>query len=248
MKIVAVGGGEIGRPGTSIETEKIDRETIKLSGKKNPKVLFIPTASSDSDGYVEVVKKYFGKRLGCHVDVLYLIKNRLSKQEIRKKILTADIVYVGGGNTLKMMNVWRKLGVDKILKTAGEKGVVLSGVSAGAVCWFRYANSDSRRFTNPKAPMIRVGGLGLVPALCCPHYNGERQRKPELRKMMKNTPGIAIALDNCAAMEIIGDQYRIITSKQHAGAYRVFWSKGKLHEEQILITKNLTKITPLLAK
>src|SRR3989344_5093693 len=135
MKIVAVGGGEIGRPGTSIETEKIDKETIKLSGKKHPKLLFIPTASSDSEGYVEVVKKYFGKRLGCKVDVLRLLKSKPNRREIRKKILGTDIVYVGGGITLKMMAVWRKLGVDSILEVAVRKGIVLSGVSAGAVCW-----------------------------------------------------------------------------------------------------------------
>ncbi|HBV01087.1 MAG TPA: peptidase E [Candidatus Taylorbacteria bacterium] len=248
MKIVAVGGGEIGRPGTPIETEKIDKETIKLSGKKHPKLLFIPTASSDSEGYVEVIKRYFGKRLGCRVDILYLLKNKPSRQEIRKKIMGADIVYAGGGNTLKMMIVWRKSGVDKILKEAARKGTIFSGVSAGAVCWFNYANSDSRRFTNPKAPMIRVKGLGLVPALCCPHYNGEWQRKPALKKMMKKTAGVAIALDNCAAMEIVGNTYRIITSKPHVGAYRVFWSKGKSHHEHILSSGEFLPLSELMAK
>lgn len=238
MKIVAVGGGEIGRPGTSIETEKIDREIIKLSGKKHPKLLFIPTASSDSEGYVEVVKKYFGKRLGCKVDVLYLLRERPSKQDIRRKILGTDIVYVGGGNTLKMMKRWRKLWVDKILKEAAKRNIVLSGVSAGAVCWFRYANSDSHRFTNHKAPMIRVKGIGLIPALCCPHYNSERERKPALKNMMKKTPGVAIALENCSALEITNDVYRIVTSKTHAGAYKVYWDRGRFCEERIpLVTK-----------
>ena len=248
MKIMAIGGGEIGRPGFPIETEKIDRETIRLSGKKHPKLLFIPTASSDSEGYVDVVKKYFGQRLGCRVDSLLLLKEKKSKQAIRKKILDSDIVYVGGGNTLKMMIVWRKLGVDKILKEASGMGVILSGVSAGAICWFKYTNSDSRKFTNPKSPMIRVMGLGLVSALCCPHYNGERERKPQLRKMMRNTPGIAVALDNCAAIEIVDNQYRIITSKPSAGAYKVFWSKGKPHEVRVLITNEFKSLSQLLAK
>lgn len=248
MKIVAVGGGEIGRPGTPIETEKIDRETIKLSGKKHPKLLFVPTASSDSLGYVEIVKKYFGERLGCEVDVLLLLKGKPRRQEIRNKILSSDIVYVGGGNTLKMMKLWRSLGVDEILREAANKDVVLSGVSAGAVCWFKYANSDSRRFTNPKAPMIRVKGIGLIPALCCPHYNGERQRKPDLKKMMRRTSGVAIALDNCVAMEIIGETYRIISSKPHVGAYRVYWNKGKFYHEDISQTENFCPINDLMKK
>ncbi len=74
MKIIAIGGGEIGRPGYPVETTKIDKEIIALSGKKIPRVLFIPTASGDSNGYTEVFNKYFGKRLGCKTDVLYLKK------------------------------------------------------------------------------------------------------------------------------------------------------------------------------
>ena len=80
-KIVAIGGGEIGRQGYPVETTVIDRETVRLTGKKKPKLLFLPTASSDSDGYVKVVKKHFGKRLGCEVEALYLIKPKISNSE-----------------------------------------------------------------------------------------------------------------------------------------------------------------------
>ena len=73
-KIVVIGGGEIGRPGYPVETTKIDKEIIKLTGKKKPKLLFIPTASSDSELYVRCINKHFGKLLGCKIDVLYLIK------------------------------------------------------------------------------------------------------------------------------------------------------------------------------
>jgi len=63
---------------------KIDKEIISLTEKKNPRLLFIPTASSDSESYFEVVKKHFGRRLGCKTDVLYLINKELSKIEIVK--------------------------------------------------------------------------------------------------------------------------------------------------------------------
>ncbi len=72
-KIVAIGGGEIGRPGYPVETTVIDNEIIRQTGKTNPHLLFIPTASSDSTSYYEVVKKHFGDDLGCFTDVLYLI-------------------------------------------------------------------------------------------------------------------------------------------------------------------------------
>jgi len=174
QKIVAIGGGEIGRPGFPIETTSIDKEIISLSGKEKPKLLFIPTASSDSESYFEVVKKHFGKRLGCAVDVLYLLKNKHPKGEIEKKILNSDIIYVGGGNTLKMMKTWRKLGVDTILLKAYKKGIVLSGVSAGAICWFSFGNSDSLLFSKRNAPMIKVRGLGFINLLFCPHYDVEK--------------------------------------------------------------------------
>src|SRR5271166_3117174 len=110
--IVAIGGGEIRARGTA----PIDREIIRLTRKKNPKLLFIPTASSDSERYWKHVQEYFGKFLKCKTDVLFLIKEQPSKQQIRQKILSADIIYVGGGNTLKMMRLWRRRGVDKLLK------------------------------------------------------------------------------------------------------------------------------------
>lgn len=247
-KIVALGGGEIGRPGYPIETTKIDKEIIKLTGKKNPKLLFIPTASSDSESYFRVVKKYFGKRLGCKTDVLYLIKEKLSKKEIRGKILRSDVIYVGGGDTLKMMKIWRKKGADKILKEAWEKGIVLSGLSAGSICWFRWGNSDSRRFTNPNAGLIKVSGLGLINAFHCPHFNFEKDRKPNLKRMMKRTPGIAIAIENCCAIEVIDDKYKIIDSKQLANAYKVYWKGNKYHEERIKKEKKLRLLNDLLRK
>ena len=206
--IIAIGGGEIGRPGYPIETTQIDKEIIRLTGKKNPRLLFIPTASSDSESYYEVVKKYVGNKLGCKTGVLYLIKEKLSKKEIEEKILKSDIIYVGGGDTLKMMNVWRKNGVDKILKQAYEKGIILSGISAGSICWFKSGISDSKRFTNPNADLIKVSGLGLINALHSPHYDFEKNRKPDLKKMMKKNSGVAIAIDNCCAIEVIEDKFK----------------------------------------
>src|SRR5271157_4554404 len=115
--IVAIGGGEIGRPKKEggfepIETTTIDKEIIRLTGKTHPRLLLIPTATDDSPEYFEVVSKHFGKKLGCRCDVLYLSNSKQTKQEIRARILGSDIIYVGAGNTLNMLMVWRKLGVD----------------------------------------------------------------------------------------------------------------------------------------
>lgn len=247
-KIIAIGGGEIGRPGHPIETSEIDKEIIRRTDKQKPNLLFIPTASSDSEGYVQVITDYFGKKLGCEIDVLYLIKEKPTKIDIERKVFRADIIYVGGGNTLKMMKVWRACSLDKILLEAHKKGIILSGVSAGAVCWFKYANSDSRKSINPEADYIKVKGLNLINALYCPHYNFEKERKAGLKIMMKKTAGIALAFDNCTAIEIIADKYRILSSKNTANAYKVYWKKGKFYEQKIEKTEEFSLLEELLKK
>lgn len=239
----------MGRPGVKNETMLIDREIINQSGKKNPKLLFIPTASSDAVGYVTSVKNHFGKKLGCRIDSLELIAKKYSKKEISDKILNSDIIYVGGGNTLKMMKIWRKFGVDKIMQKAADKGIVLSGLSAGSICWFRYGNSDSARFgKNKEASMMRVKGLDMIPALHCPHYDIEKGREGSLKNMMKKNSVVAIAIDNCSAIEIIGDQYRILKSKKTANSYKVFWKGGKYFKELIPSSKELQSLEVLLKK
>lgn len=245
-KIIAIGGGEIGRRGVKNETIHIDREIIKLTGKNKPKLLFVPTASMDADGYVDTIKTYFGEKLGCDVDVLTLFKTVYGQKELENKILKTDIVYVGGGNTLKMMKLWRKFGVDMLLKKAYNKGVVMSGISAGSICWFRYGNSDSSRFgKNKEASMIRVSGLDLLPFLHCPHYDIEQGREESLKSMMKKTTGIAVALDNCAAIEVVGDKFRIIRSKQTANAYKVYWRNGEYFKEKILVSQKMRLLSEI---
>ena len=248
MKIIAIGGGEIGRPGFPIETRKIDKEIISLSGKKNPRFLFVPTASSDSESYFNTAKKYFGGKLKCQVDCLYLMNKKLSKKEIREKILNSDIIYVGGGNTLKMMNVWRRQGVDKLILKAGKQGTILSGVSAGAICWFKYGSSDSRKFPNKEAGYIKVSGIGIINALCCPHYDIEFDRQKSLKNTSKNLKEVSIAIENCCALEIVDDKYRIINSNSKAKAYKVYWKNGKYHKEIIVQKKTFSPLNDLIIK
>ena len=232
--IVAIGGGDIRTRGTAA----IDREIIRLSGKKHPKLLFIPTASSDSDRYWQRIPKYFGKFLNCRTDVLFLIKEKLSKAQITAKIRSADIIYVGGGNTLLMMRVWRRLGVDKLLKSAYESGTVLSGISAGSICWFDSGHSDSMSFYNPrKWKYINVRGLGLIKGIHCPHYNSMTRgipRRKDFRDLIRRTGGTGIAIENnCAIVFLDGRFHKVIRSKSYARAYKVYKSAGEVISEQI---------------
>lgn len=242
QRIVAIGGGELKTFGTL----SIDKEIIRLTRKRCPKTLFVPTASGDSEKYWKTFKKVYGDKLKCRTDVLYLIKDKPNKKQIKNKILNSDLIYVGGGNTLKMVKLWKKLGVDKILEMARDKGIVLSGLSAGSICWFKYGHTDSLRFHNPKKwRYIRMRGLGFINATHCPHYRAEK-RKKDFQKMIKKHGGIGIALDNNCAIEILGGKFRIITSKKRANAYRIYRKKGKLHSEVIEQKKELVPISDLL--
>lgn len=248
--IVAIGGGEIGRPGYKIETEKIDKEIINFSSKKHPNFLFIPTASSDSELYTETVHKYFGKKLRCKIDVLNLINVKTSKKEIEDKVFNSDIVYVGGGNTLKMLEIWKKKGVDKILEKAWERGIIISGLSAGAVCWFKHFSSDSKKFNDGKEnfEMIKLNGLGWIPLSYCPHFDTEKKRKPHLKVIMRDMDGTAIAVENRCAVVIRDDEFKIINSKKGAGAYKAFWLNGKYYAQKLNVSKKFKPINDLLIK
>lgn len=235
-KIVAIGGCDIRK-----SISPIDKKIIRLSGKKHPKVLFIPTASSDSEKYWYYFDKYYGKKLHCKTDALLLLKEKLTKSEIEKKIFASDIIYVGGGNTLKMMKLWRRLGVDKMLNKAWNKGIVMCGVSAGSICWFDSGHSDSMSFYNKKKwKYINVKGLGFVKGVHCPHFNSHtlgKFRKDDFKKMMGKIGGIGIGIDNNCAIEFVEDKFRVITSKPYAKAYKVFRKKGKIILESLIQRK-----------
>ncbi len=245
-KIVAIGGGEITT--TPAETLIIDKEILKLTNRNHPTLLFIPTASGDAESYYSNVKDHFINIGFSQVDVLYLLKKTLTHEEIKNAILSHDAIYVGGGNTLKMMIAWRKYGVDKLLKQALDNGIVLSGLSAGSICWFSKGSSDFRRFANGSNKLGLVTGLGFIDAVHCPHYDAEPHRQQDIKEKMKHSPQIAICLDNCTALEIVGDKYKIIRSRPSAKARRAYWRNGEYYLEDISNHNTLTSLDELLSK
>lgn len=244
-KIVAIGGGDL----RTLQTLDIDREIVELSGKERPKALFIPTASSDSVEYWEAFDRAYGGELGCDTDVLYMLGKRPPQERLQDAVLGADVIYVGGGNTLKMMRRWRLLGVDKLLETAYVGGTVLAGLSAGCICWFSYGHSDSMSFytEDDDWSYIRVKGMGFIDAFGCPHYNGET-RQSDFQAMMRDRPGIGIGIgvEDCCALEVVDGSYRIITSHEDAAAYRIERSRGGLLVDQIPQSRAFAPLADLL--
>jgi len=243
--IIAIGGGKIMMPShREAQTLSIDQAIVQQAKRKKPKVLFIPTASEDNAEYCDAFRKQYEDRLSCSVEELLLYRDRPSNRKIQMLIAQSDIIYVGGGNTLRMMNLWRQLGVDKALDKARKRGAVLCGLSAGSICWFRQGNSDSRKFKDEtNKTLIKVTGLNYADLLICPHYDVEKHRQPALKTMMKTTKGVAVALENCAAIHIKDDQYRILASKKYKKAYLIYWKKGEYVKQAL---KPANKFQPLI--
>ena len=243
--IVAIGGGDL----RTLATRPIDGEIIRLSGKSRPNALFIPTASSDSVEYWESFDSAYGAEYGCVTDVLFLLGVAPSHDEIAMKIGWADVIYVGGGNTLKMMRRWRLLGVDDLLRSALERGAVLSGVSAGAICWFERGHSDSMSFYSPDDwSYIAVTGMGLLRGLACPHYNGDTSgvpRRQDFHDMMKRKRGNGLAIDNDCAVAFTDDGYRVITTDLQSGAYALHVERGEVIERRLPVTTGYSTIQSL---
>ena len=221
--IVAVGGGEIGRieilpdgssRKTDIETTLIDKFIADATGKAHPKMLFVGTASRDKVTYLEVVREHFVNRIGCSfVEPLNLVDTTLSEEEIREKIFSVDIIYVGGGDTTTMLKIWKQLGVDKMLYEAYQKGIVLSGISAGAICWFEfYDNMDD--ITDIEDLDI-ISGLGFVKGFGVPHYNqlsDDEKRRINVKLKEKGLHGWSI--DDCVALVFINDEMRDLSCRE----------------------------------
>lgn len=218
--IIAVGGGEIGRikilPDgtpcqTDVETTLIDRFIVESSGKKHPKMLFIGTASNDKQSYLEVIEKHFKGRLGCSsVEPLNLIGTDMSEAEIRNKIFAHDIIYVGGGDTTAMLKIWRRYGVDKILYEAYQSGIILSGISAGAICWFEYY--DNMDDITDIEQLDLVKGLSFVKGFGVPHYNWlTADEKERINNKLKEKKLRGWSMDDCTALVFQDDEVKIIT-------------------------------------
>jgi dipeptidase E len=225
-RIVAIGGGEIGRtkemPDGSVfqypvETLEIDQEIIRLTNKKNPKLLLLATASGDYEGYFDVAQRHFGNTLGCKVSWLKLVNENPSFEEIRTAILGTDIIYVGGGNTNKMISIWKEKGVDKVLKEALDKGIILSGLSAGANCWFKHYCTDSLAIEAgiENGTMLSVAnGLGFINGMCAPHTMTEINRIPFAKEMLssKYQNEIFYGIDDYSALVFENGTVRSIVS------------------------------------
>ena len=219
--IVAIGGGGFGRSLGSLEIEKY---IISLINKKRPKICFIPTASGDSSLYKLNFYRAFSK-LNCitsHIDFFSRTEN------LEDKVLTQDIIYVGGGNTKSMLAVWKEWDLHKILRNAYEKGIVLSGVSAGAICWFDKGITDSYA-----EELSIIDCLGIVEGIACPHFDEEKMREPYVNDLInREIISSCICIEgNCAIHVKNNNEYSSIDFGNGKKCFNVYKENNTLKKE-----------------
>ena len=164
--IIAIGGGGfLAQP----RNLALEHYLLEQTGKERPSVLMIPTARGDDAEYIARFHAACAE-LGAQSQHLLFFDRT---PDLRTLILSQDAIFVGGGNTKSMLAVWRDWGVPQFLKEAYDKGIVLGGQSAGAICWFEQGITDSW------ADRLRpLECMGMLPGSCCPHYDGEVERRP----------------------------------------------------------------------
>ncbi|WP_288262780.1 peptidase E [uncultured Prochlorococcus sp.] len=221
--IVAIGGGGFGRSLGSLEIEKY---IISLTSKKRSKVCFIPTASGDSSLYKLNFYRAFSQ-LDCitsHIDFFSRTEN------LEEKVLNQDIIYVGGGNTKSMLAVWKEWNLHEILQNAYEKGIVMSGVSAGAICWFNKGITDS--FAKE---LTIMNCLGMINDIACPHFDEEKEREPYVNNLVKREIiKSCICIEGNCALHIRNDfEYSSIDFGNGKNCYRVSKQDNNLKKETL---------------
>ena len=211
-QIIAMGGG-----GFSMEPDNplLDQYILGLVKKKLPKICFVPTASGDQDNYIERFYRFF-RQHPCSPTHLSLFDANF--ENLEEFIMEQDIIYVGGGSTRNMLVLWKEWGLDNILKKAYHGGIILAGLSAGAICWFEEGVTDPKN-----GELYPINGLGFLEGSVCPHYDGENKRRPAFHKLIneqKIQNGYAIQ-DSVALHFMDGTLYKSICSKEQKTAYIV---------------------------
>lgn len=249
MKSIVAIGGFSGRYDSlckdSEKFNRIDNYIFNQNPDRKLRVLFVPTAGGDGMDVVAERREYFESNFNCTYDALLLI-DKLERAGAAAKIAAADVVFVNGGNTLFMVKLWRKLGIDSLMREAFERGALISGVSAGANCWHEFANSNAKKAKNPAAPLMRVSCLGWLPFLFCPHYLGEEYRRGGLKEMLRIYGGTALGVDDDTAMEYSDNEWRVLFNGNEGRAWKCFWKRGKYYEIRLPFDEKFRALDELL--
>ena len=199
-KIIAIGGGELRERTTLKIDEYIATLAKERAGENRANALFIPTASHDFMPYYNTFHKVYTGVFNIKTDVALSVFKEVDMEKMKAKFEKADVIYVGGGDTVFMMESWRETGLLPLIKDAYERGVILAGLSAGAICWFSDIYTDSALVNGEgeeKYSMFK--GLGWIDGVISPHYGS---RMLDFDKIVCYNYGCAFGLEDNAALVI----------------------------------------------
>ncbi|MEA2186323.1 MAG: hypothetical protein QOK16_1334 [Solirubrobacteraceae bacterium] len=220
--ILAMGGG-----GFTAEPHNpaLDDFILSLARCLEPRILFLPTASGDPNAQIAAFQATFCDR-ACRPRHLSLFRLEQEPADLRALILAQNILYVGGGSMRNLLAIWREHDLDQILREAWEAGVVLAGLSAGAMCWFEHGITCS---TGTPAP---VRGLGFLPGSLSVHYDGDPTRRPVyLDAVASGRMPAGYGADDGVGLLYEGRELvRVVSSRPNGGAYRVAARDGEAVE------------------
>ena len=214
--ILAIGG--IGPRGSQdLRLPRLIAHALELSGAAAPRVCVLNTANGDNqESYVRMYSMLTQHGASAsHVQLFPMP----SVTDPQGHLLTQDVIFVGGGSVANMLAVWRVHGLDEIMRAAWEAGIVLAGVSAGAICWFSGGTTDS--FGTELRPF--AAGLGMLPGTYCPHYSSEPTRRPAYHAFIAAgmlTAGLACD-DGAAAHFADAELAGIVSDRPGATGYLV---------------------------
>lgn len=204
MPILAIGG---------VRTDAIARHVMTVVEKPHPRLLYVGTASAESAENTKWIDDLYGRDAA----VEHLRFFPWPPSDLRALVLEQDIVLVGGGNTANMLAIWRAHGFDTVLREAWRRDILLTGWSAGAICWFEAGVTDSF------GPQLEgMDCLGFLRGSACPHYDGEELRRPRYAELLRSGFPAGIAIDDDVAVRFDGTELtEVLSAREGATAYRV---------------------------
>ncbi|HYH83269.1 MAG TPA: peptidase E [Longimicrobium sp.] len=216
-QIIVMGGG-----GFTMEPENplLDHYVLAATGQGRPRVCFIPTAAGDAVGYIDRFYDTFSDAV-CEATHLSLFSRKID--DLAAFLGEQDLVYVGGGNTVNLLAVWRAQGLDRVLPEVLAGGTILCGVSAGALCWFQRGITDS--YSPDLKPL--TNGLGLLEGAFCPHFDSDPRRPLLWPGFVARHGGPAVAAEDGVALHYVdGRMVQAVTSRPYARAYSFVREEG----------------------
>lgn len=225
-KIIAMGGGGFS---TELDNSLLDQYILNASGVEKPRICFLPTAGGDSEAYIE---RFFSNFSSYHCEPFCLSLFRPQVDDIESFLLSMDIIYVGGGSTKNLLAIWKDWDIPRILKKALERGAILSGVSAGIMCWFEAGLTDS--FYGKYVPLK---SLGFLAGSVCPHCDSDEGRLEKyIEYIQREEIPSGYAIDDGIALHFENGQLiKAVKSKPNAKVLFITKQSGVIHQRQVEI-------------